>query len=136
MPPYRNHVEARSSRRPVRQYVSETHDHKPDAPGLLSRLKATKKVETIDDERLTGRGLIVRLRKGWSFHPSLDDRERTVSTLSQLRTLTYSHMALQWPRSVKTVPVAPRTRRSTASATLIAADAVSSERVSGTIPIR
>jgi hypothetical protein len=32
MAPYRNHVEARSSRKPVRQYVSETHDHKPDAP--------------------------------------------------------------------------------------------------------
>ena len=32
MAPYRNHVEARSSRKPARQYVSETHDHKPDAP--------------------------------------------------------------------------------------------------------
>lgn len=30
--PHRNHVELRSSRRPARQYVSETHDHKPDAP--------------------------------------------------------------------------------------------------------
>lgn len=32
MAPHRNHVEARSSRRPARQFVSETHDHKPDAP--------------------------------------------------------------------------------------------------------
>lgn len=31
--PYRNHVERRSSREPARQFVSETHDHKPDAPG-------------------------------------------------------------------------------------------------------
>lgn len=30
--PRMNHVEARSSREPARQYVSETHDHKPDAP--------------------------------------------------------------------------------------------------------
>lgn len=30
--PYRNHVERRSSRAPARQFVSETHDHKPDAP--------------------------------------------------------------------------------------------------------
>lgn len=29
--PYRNHVEARSSRAPARQFVSETHDHKPNA---------------------------------------------------------------------------------------------------------
>lgn len=30
---HRNHVEARSNRIPATQYVSETHDHKPDAPG-------------------------------------------------------------------------------------------------------
>lgn len=30
MAAHRNHVEARSSRVPARQYVSETHDHKPD----------------------------------------------------------------------------------------------------------
>lgn len=32
MPPHKNHVEARSYRIVARQYVSETHDHKPDAP--------------------------------------------------------------------------------------------------------
>ena len=32
MGPYRNPVEARYNRSPARQYVSETHDHKPDAP--------------------------------------------------------------------------------------------------------
>lgn len=32
MAPHRNHVEARSSRAPARQYVAESHDHKPDAP--------------------------------------------------------------------------------------------------------
>jgi hypothetical protein len=32
MAPHRNHVEARSSRELARQFVSETHDHKPDAP--------------------------------------------------------------------------------------------------------
>ncbi|KQW22117.1 hypothetical protein ASC80_01600 [Afipia sp. Root123D2] len=31
MSPHRNHVEARANRRPVRQFVSDTHDHKPDA---------------------------------------------------------------------------------------------------------
>ena len=29
--PLRNHVEARSSREPARQFVSDTHDHKRDA---------------------------------------------------------------------------------------------------------
>lgn len=32
MPPHRNHVEARSNKAPARQYVADTHDHKPDAP--------------------------------------------------------------------------------------------------------
>jgi hypothetical protein len=32
MGPYRNPLETRSRRYAPRQYVSETHDHKPDAP--------------------------------------------------------------------------------------------------------
>lgn len=32
MPPHMNLVERRASRKPARQYVSESHDHKPDAP--------------------------------------------------------------------------------------------------------
>lgn len=32
MAPYRNPLESRSRRYAARQYVSETHDHKPDAP--------------------------------------------------------------------------------------------------------
>lgn len=42
MPPHRNHVEARSSRKPARQYVSETHDHKPDAPGYQRQIEAVE----------------------------------------------------------------------------------------------
>jgi hypothetical protein len=30
--PHRNHVELRARKIAARQYVSETHDHKPDAP--------------------------------------------------------------------------------------------------------
>lgn len=33
MGPYRNPLEQRSSRSPARQYVSDSHDHKPDARG-------------------------------------------------------------------------------------------------------
>lgn len=40
MPPHRNHVEERSSRKPARQYVSETHDHKPNAPSYQRELDA------------------------------------------------------------------------------------------------
>jgi hypothetical protein len=39
MAPHRNHVEARSSRIPARQFVSETHDHKPDAPSRMVLLQ-------------------------------------------------------------------------------------------------
>ena len=31
--PHRNHIESRSSREPARQFLSDSHDHKPDAPG-------------------------------------------------------------------------------------------------------
>lgn len=43
LPPHRNHVERRASKRPARQFVSETHHHKPDAPAkddLPERIKA------------------------------------------------------------------------------------------------
>ena len=39
MAPHRNHVEARSSRAPARQYVAESHDHKPDAPSRMVLLQ-------------------------------------------------------------------------------------------------
>jgi len=46
MAPYRNHVEARSSRKPVRQYVAESHDHKPDAPSRMVLLQRDIEVLT------------------------------------------------------------------------------------------
>ena len=42
MPPHRNHVEARSTRAPARQYVAESHDHKPDAPSRAESRSAAK----------------------------------------------------------------------------------------------
>lgn len=39
MAPHRNHVEARSSRAPARQYVAESHDHKADAPSRMVLLQ-------------------------------------------------------------------------------------------------
>jgi hypothetical protein len=53
MAPHRNQVEARSSRVPVRQFVSETHDHKPDAPVSASKVKETLAMSR--DEILLGR---------------------------------------------------------------------------------
>lgn len=47
MAPHRNHVEARSSRVPARQYVSETHDHKPDAPSAVHTSTAQQLVARI-----------------------------------------------------------------------------------------
>lgn len=40
--PHMNHVEARSNKRPARQYVSESHDHKPDAPSQAESRSAAK----------------------------------------------------------------------------------------------
>lgn len=42
MAPHRNHVEARSSRAPARQYVAESHDHKADAPSRAESRSAAK----------------------------------------------------------------------------------------------
>jgi len=48
MAPHRNHVEARSSRRPARQFVSETHDHKADAPApfFVGTFYSVKQIES------------------------------------------------------------------------------------------
>lgn len=58
MAPHRNHVEARSSRKPARQFVSETHDHKPDAhsadapPNFFTGTKFSVDQLAIDHEAL------------------------------------------------------------------------------------
>jgi hypothetical protein len=40
----------------------------------IERLKRQSKVERVDDERAIGNGIIVTLRKGWTFDPSCDNR--------------------------------------------------------------
>ncbi|BEV44811.1 hypothetical protein [Afipia carboxidovorans] len=40
--PHMNHVEARSNKRRARQYVSESHGHKPDAPTRTESRSAAK----------------------------------------------------------------------------------------------
>jgi len=45
MSPHRNHVELRASRKPARQYVSETHDHKPDAPVRRRKRSSAMKIK-------------------------------------------------------------------------------------------
>lgn len=66
--PRRNHVEARSSRRPARQYVSETHDHKPNAPErspilLLEQIRRlTDHIATLPDRSHRKAVLLDRLR--------------------------------------------------------------------------
>jgi hypothetical protein len=55
MPVHRNHVELRSSREPARQFVSETHDHKPDAPTRCNaKFTTAEKIETIVTSYLRG----------------------------------------------------------------------------------
>lgn len=40
----------------------------------LERLRRHSRVELVDDERREGNGVIVTLRKGWSFDPKQDNR--------------------------------------------------------------
>jgi len=51
MAPHRNHVEARSSRAPARQYVAESHDHKADAPSRAESRSAAKHTESYEVTR-------------------------------------------------------------------------------------
>jgi hypothetical protein len=69
MAPHRNHVEARSSRKPARQFVSETHDHKPDAPSRMVLLQR-------DIEALT-----------WRLHQLPERSERASQLRYRLQTL-------------------------------------------------
>jgi len=60
MAPHRNHIEARSSRTAARQYVSETHDHKPDARGLSPPSQSQIKAGLLAcyDEIILGRNVM------------------------------------------------------------------------------
>lgn len=58
--PYRHHIERRASRKPARQYVSDTHDHKPDAP--LATDPAVRRCL-----RFLRFGSIVRSAEVWRF---------------------------------------------------------------------
>lgn len=68
MAPHRNRVEARSSRKPARQFVSETHDHKRDAPIrttvlLLDQIKRmTDQIATLPDRSRRKAVLLDRLQ--------------------------------------------------------------------------
>lgn len=59
MAPLRNHVEARASRTPARQYVTESHDHKPDAPGGHFKPLEPNAVDPVIGELLAGRNTLV-----------------------------------------------------------------------------
>lgn len=57
--PRRNHVEMRSSRKPARQYVSDTHDHKPT-------IRTTNREESTVTDRELEKINIMRKRRGLS----------------------------------------------------------------------
>lgn len=69
--PFRHHIERRASRKPARQYVSDTHDHKPDAPpAVRSRIggfhinqNLVRLVEStlLSDAEITSREIVKRL---------------------------------------------------------------------------
>lgn len=60
--PYRHHIERRASRLPARQYVSDSHDHKPDAPAALCTEPAVKRCL-----KFLRFGAIVRSGEVWRF---------------------------------------------------------------------
>ena len=93
MAPYRNHVEARSSRAPARQYVAESHDHKADAPSRAESRSAAKHTAgpwTFDEVRTScgrafriGSGEMLVAGKGcciiYDDYPGRPDNERAAN---------------------------------------------------------
>ena len=49
----------------------------------IDRLKRHYKVEIVDDERGIGNGVIVTLKKGWTFSVSEDNRVRGADTVRE-----------------------------------------------------
>lgn len=50
----------------------------------LSQLRKHSKVEIVDDEREIGNGVIVTLKKGWTFDPAFDNRVRGEDTVKEM----------------------------------------------------
>ena len=53
-------------------------------PDIVQKIRNHKRVEELSDERAIGNGVIVTLKKGWSFDPSQDNRIRGEDTYTQI----------------------------------------------------
>lgn len=53
----------------------------------LARMRKDRRVETVDDEREIGNGVIVTLRQGWTFDPLADNRVAGADTVTEARAL-------------------------------------------------
>lgn len=51
---------------------------------IIKRIQKNEKVETVDDERASGNGVIVTLKPGWSFDPYHDNRVRGEDTADEM----------------------------------------------------
>lgn len=56
----------------------------------LSRLRADKRVQHIDDERNCGNGIIVTLARGWTFDALQDNRVAGADTVTEAKMLVIS----------------------------------------------
>lgn len=50
----------------------------------LEKLRKHPRVEIVDDERGIGNGVIVTLKKGWTFDPAFDNRVRGEDTIKEM----------------------------------------------------
>lgn len=50
----------------------------------LAQLRKHPRVEIVDDERQIGNGVIVTLKKGWTFDPAFDNRVRGEDTIKEM----------------------------------------------------
>jgi hypothetical protein len=50
---------------------------------VIKQLRKHSRVEIVDDERELGNGIIVTLRKGWTFDPAQDKRGAAAATFRE-----------------------------------------------------
>lgn len=59
--------------------------------GFITRLRKHPRVETVDDERGIGNGVIVTLKAGWTFDPRQDNRVAGEDTARKALELVCHH---------------------------------------------
>ncbi len=63
----------------------------------LQKIRNSLCVDTVDDERRSGNGIIITLRQGWTFDPLQDNRVAGADTITEAKSLLSRAKAFDGP---------------------------------------